>query len=219
VIDRIDVHNDRLAIRLRSQENPGTTNLADDIGPSDDHFLSIPWQKPPSKRFRQILLPHGVSRKEVRPERPERRLRLVRAIARGRRWLDEIVSSSVTDAEQIALRERCSVRQVNMTISLAFLAPTSALRSRGVCLGAHRTAARCSCRMETALRSAWVESATIAHVSKTPLLPRHRLLCPIWRRESPPKYQLNICFVSVPGCRLNYIHFSIHRKLKSARGR
>jgi hypothetical protein len=31
--------------------------------------------------------------------------------------------SSVTDAEQIALRERCSVRQVNMTISLAFLAP------------------------------------------------------------------------------------------------
>jgi site-specific DNA recombinase len=123
VIDRIDVHNDRLAVRLRSRENPGTTKLADDIEPSDDHFLSIPWQKPPSKRFRQILLPHGVSRKEVRPERPERRLRLVRAIARGRRWLDEIVSSSVTDAEQIALRERCSVRQVNMTISLAFLAP------------------------------------------------------------------------------------------------
>ena len=30
---------------------------------------------------------------------------------------------SVTDAEQIALRERCSVRHVNMTISLAFLAP------------------------------------------------------------------------------------------------
>ena len=30
---------------------------------------------------------------------------------------------SVTDAAQIALRERCSVRHVNMTISLAFLAP------------------------------------------------------------------------------------------------
>ena len=37
----------------------------------------------------------------------------------------------------------------------------------------HRTAARCSCRMETAVRSAWIGSATIAHVSKTPLLPRH----------------------------------------------
>jgi site-specific DNA recombinase len=123
VIDRINVHNDQLAVRLRSRDNPGTTKLADDIRPSGDHFLFIPWQKPPSKRFRQILLPHGVSRKQVRPERPERRLRLVRAISRGRRWLDEIVSSSVTDAEQITLRERCSVRQVNMTISLAFLAP------------------------------------------------------------------------------------------------
>jgi len=123
VIDRIDVHKDRLAIRLRSQENPGTINLAHNNEPTDDRFLSIAWQKPPFKRFREILLPHGSSRKEVRPERPERRLRLVSAIARGRRWLDEIVSGSVTNAEQIALRERCSVPQVNMTISLAFLAP------------------------------------------------------------------------------------------------
>ena len=51
------------------------------------------------------------------------RLRLVTAIARGRRWLDEMISGSVTDAEQIASREQCSVRHVNMTISLAFLAP------------------------------------------------------------------------------------------------
>ena len=123
MIDRIDVHKDRLAVRLRSRENPGTIKLADDIEPTDDRLLSIPWQKPPSKRFRQILLPHGSSRNEIRPERPERRLRLVSAIARGRRWLDEIISGSVTDAEQIALREQCSVRHVNMTISLAFLAP------------------------------------------------------------------------------------------------
>ncbi len=119
MIDRIDVHKDRLTVRLRSLENPGT----DDIKSTDNHLLSIPWQKPPFKRFRQILLPHGSSRNEVRPERPERRLRLVRAIARGRRWLDEIISGSVADNEQIALRERCSVRHVNMTISLAFLAP------------------------------------------------------------------------------------------------
>jgi hypothetical protein len=53
----------------------------------------------------------------------ERRARLVSAIARGRRWLDEIVSGSVTDVQQIAARQKCSVRQVNLTISLAFLAP------------------------------------------------------------------------------------------------
>jgi DNA invertase Pin-like site-specific DNA recombinase len=123
LVDRIDVFKDRLAIRLRAQENPGTINLADNNEPTDDRLLSVPWQKPPFKRFREILLPHGSSRKEIRPERPERRLRLVSAIARGRRWLDEIISGSVTNAEQIALRERCSVRHVNMTISLAFLAP------------------------------------------------------------------------------------------------
>ena len=123
LIDRIDVHRDRLAVRLRSRENPGTIDLNDDNDQTDDRLLSIPWQKPPSKRFRQILLPHGSSRKEIRPERPERRLRLVSAIARGRRWLDELISGSVTDVEQIALREQCSVRHVNMTISLAFLAP------------------------------------------------------------------------------------------------
>ena len=49
---------------------------------------------------------------------------LVTSIARGRRWLDEIVSGTVADAEHIATREKCSVRQVNMTISLAFLSPT-----------------------------------------------------------------------------------------------
>jgi hypothetical protein len=123
VIDRIDVHKDRLAIWLRSRENPETIKQAEDIEPTDDRLLSILWQKPPSKRFRQILLPHGTSRNEVRPERPERRLQLVSAIARGRRWLDEIISGSVTTAEQIASRERRSVRHVNMTISLAFLAP------------------------------------------------------------------------------------------------
>jgi len=32
-------------------------------------------------------------------------------------------SGKVTELEQIAAREKCSVRQVNMTISLAFLAP------------------------------------------------------------------------------------------------
>jgi site-specific DNA recombinase len=92
-----------------------------DLG--DGHTFSISWQKPLSRKSRQILIPNGVSPNEVRPTRIERRARLVSAIARGRRWLDEIVSGRVTEIEQIAAREKCSTRQVNMTISLAFLAP------------------------------------------------------------------------------------------------
>jgi site-specific DNA recombinase len=54
---------------------------------------------------------------------PESRALLVASIARGRRWLDELLADANANAESIAKRERCSVRQVNMTISLAFLAP------------------------------------------------------------------------------------------------
>src|SRR5207245_1948724 len=114
---RIDVRKDRLIVRFKSAGTEEGSHSA------DDQMLSIPWQKPPSRKSRQILIPVGVPRNEVRPTRIERRARLVNAIARGRRWLDEIVSGSVTNIEQIATRQKCSVRQVNMTISLAFLAP------------------------------------------------------------------------------------------------
>jgi len=59
----------------------------------------------------------------VRPIRAETRAKLIASIARGRRWLNEMVTGAVTTIEQIAARGKCSVRQVNMTISLAFLAP------------------------------------------------------------------------------------------------
>jgi hypothetical protein len=86
--------------------------------------LSVYWQKPPSKRNRKILLPAGANREEIRPERAERRARLVAAIARGRTWLDEITVGAVEDSEHLAKRERCTVRQINLTLSLAFLAPS-----------------------------------------------------------------------------------------------
>jgi hypothetical protein len=47
----------------------------------------------------------------------------VSSIARGRRWLDELITNPTSNAESIADREGCTARQVNMTISLAFLAP------------------------------------------------------------------------------------------------
>jgi site-specific DNA recombinase len=112
LISCIEVQRNQLVISVKP------TN--DTIEPE---VLSISWQKPTSKRARKILLPHGKSRDNLRPERAERRARLVCAIARGRRWLDEIGSGSVTDADQLAKRERCTVRQVNLTLSLAFLAP------------------------------------------------------------------------------------------------
>jgi site-specific DNA recombinase len=47
----------------------------------------------------------------------ERRMRLITAVARGRTWLNEIVSGAASGTQAIAKRH------VEMTISLAFLAP------------------------------------------------------------------------------------------------
>jgi site-specific DNA recombinase len=113
----IDVHTDKLVVRLKSDHTD------DELDRSDDLSLTIPWQKPPSKSSRRILLPHHASRRDVQPEQFERRARLVSAIAKGRQWLDDVVSGRVTTVQEICVREKCSVRQVNMAISLAFLAP------------------------------------------------------------------------------------------------
>jgi site-specific DNA recombinase len=113
----IVVHRDKLIVRFKSDhtdEAPART---------DDPLLTIAWHKPPSKKARKILLPHNASRREIQPEQFERRARLVSAIAKGRRWLDDVVSGRVTSIIELCTREKCSVRQVNMTISLAFLAP------------------------------------------------------------------------------------------------
>jgi site-specific DNA recombinase len=117
LVTGIVVHRDRLIITLKSE------NADEESDSPDTRSLTIPWQKPPSRRSRQILLPHNASRSDVRPEQFERRARLVSIIARGRQWLDDVVSGRVTTVAELCVREKCSVRQVNMTISLAFLAP------------------------------------------------------------------------------------------------
>jgi site-specific DNA recombinase len=119
-VARVDLQMDQLAIELRAAKASGNPRYAPD---NDRLVLHIPWKKIQMKRRREIIVPASASPHELRPIRAETRATLVAAIARGRRWLDEIVAGTVTSVEQIAAREKCSIRQVHMTISLAFLAP------------------------------------------------------------------------------------------------
>jgi hypothetical protein len=116
---RVEVQADQLIIQLNQaqKQNQKRTRA--------DGTLLVPWQKPPSKRRREILLPSTASSKgqNARPIRAETRATLVASIARGRRWLDELISDPSANTETIAAREGCSIRKVNMMISLAFLAP------------------------------------------------------------------------------------------------
>jgi DNA invertase Pin-like site-specific DNA recombinase len=115
-IARVEIRPDKLVIKLVNVQR-GKRQAQRDL------TLHIPWHKPPSKRRREILMPDATEPQNARPIRAETRATLVAAIARGRRWLKELVDNASITVESIAKREKCSVRKVNMTISLAFLAP------------------------------------------------------------------------------------------------
>jgi site-specific DNA recombinase len=106
-VARVEVQPDRLVIHL--SEPPST--------------LEVQWRKTPARRRREILLSERARPDHARPIRSETRARLVASIARGRRWLDELIADPTASAGTIAKREDCSARKINMTISLAFLAP------------------------------------------------------------------------------------------------
>jgi hypothetical protein len=113
---RVDVHTDHLIIKLAQAEAEN-----DDIRP--ETVLSVPWQKMASTRRREILIAEGTSPQRVRRIRSENRATLVASIARARRWLTELITDPTANPERIAKREQCSVRKVNLTLSLAFLVP------------------------------------------------------------------------------------------------
>jgi site-specific DNA recombinase len=130
-IAHVDVKRDHLAIQLtakfeREIEARDRRHSAeqDQLVHRDSNVLVVPWQKTPSKRLREIIPPASTSsHSDPRPIRAETRAKLVTAIAKGRHWLNQLTAGTVTNVEQIAATENCTVRQVNMTISLAFLAP------------------------------------------------------------------------------------------------
>ena len=114
-VTRVDLRPDRLVIEL--------TEMTGAKAKRRPQRLEVPWRKTLSTRRREILLPKTPSSHPARPIRSENRALLIASIAKGRRWLNELMTEPAITVEAIAQREDCSVRKVNMTISLAFLAP------------------------------------------------------------------------------------------------
>jgi DNA invertase Pin-like site-specific DNA recombinase len=115
-VARVEVHAEQVVIQLAQDDEK-------DRASRTGHTLRVPWHKTTQKRHREILAPSDSSARSARPIRSETRATLVASIARGRLWLDELMSDATATTQAIAKREGCSIRKVNMTISLAFLAP------------------------------------------------------------------------------------------------
>jgi hypothetical protein len=112
-IARVEVRKDELVVSVSREDSAKSLSK-----------IRIAWNKPPSKRKREILLPSTLPDQAlVKPIRSDARVRLTQAIARARLWVSELKSGTVKDVAEIARRERSSVRSINKTLSLAFLAP------------------------------------------------------------------------------------------------
>ena len=127
-VAKIEVRAKQLAITIKARKRAlhQTCDADQDQDDSASHdrgeVILVPWIKPPPRKCRDVIQPASAPSHRSRPIRAERRAGLVRALARGRQWLDEIVSGRMT-IEDIAIRQECSVRQINLTLSMAFLAP------------------------------------------------------------------------------------------------
>src|SRR6185436_15028940 len=117
-VTRVEVRSDQLVLELTDAIGAGSKRKR-----KNRNVIEVPWRKTPPTRRREILVPESEAPQNIRPIRSENRALLVASIARGRRWLDELITDPAANTESIADREECSVRRVNMTISLAFLAP------------------------------------------------------------------------------------------------
>jgi site-specific DNA recombinase len=116
-VGRVEVRSDRLVIELTNAKRIASKRSR------GRNVLKVSWHKTPLRRRREILVPASVPPQHARAIRSENRALLIASIARGRRWLNELVADPTANAQSIATRDGCSARKVNMTISLAFLAP------------------------------------------------------------------------------------------------
>ena len=110
-LERVTIRNDGIRIELKQ-----------DVCSSSQRIMDIPWKRKPKRPRREILFAADDAT-DGRPIKAKARKSLVKAIALGRTWLQELVAGKSADIKAIAAREGRSERSVQMTLSLAFLAP------------------------------------------------------------------------------------------------
>src|SRR5262249_37650269 len=116
-VARVEVQPEQLIIQLAEGQGRDRQKAGSNAA------LQVAWQKTLSRRRRAILVPDGMSPQQARPMRSENRATLVASIARGRRWLDELIAEQPATTNSIAKQNGCSPRRVIVTISFPSPAP------------------------------------------------------------------------------------------------
>lgn len=108
-VQQVVVHVDCLKITLKSEpaQQPGV--------------MTVHWFKPSATRKREILGHSDTT--SPRPIRGKARSRLLKGIAQGRLWLDQLIEGQVESINDLTSKQSVSEKTVRSTLSLAFLAP------------------------------------------------------------------------------------------------
>jgi site-specific DNA recombinase len=109
LVQQVVVHADCLKIALKSESG------------EQRKVLTVQWVKPSAARKREILGHSDTA--STRPIRSKARSRLLKGIAQGRLWLDQLIEGEAEDINALAKKQSVSEKTVRSTLSLAFLAP------------------------------------------------------------------------------------------------
>src|ERR1700716_2926362 len=93
---RVEVQSDQLVIELGNAKDAGPKRKR------SRNVIEVPGCKTPSTRRREVLVPEAGPPQDARPIRSENREILVASIARGRRWLDELIADPTANTENVA---------------------------------------------------------------------------------------------------------------------
>jgi DNA invertase Pin-like site-specific DNA recombinase len=118
--ERLRQFIERITIRPGAIEITLTLDAAAIAGNS---AIVATWSKPPTRVQREIIAPAQGQWEDPRAMSSDTRSRLLAAIGKARRWLDELTSGRAPDIDTLAAREDRSPRSASMLLSLAFLAP------------------------------------------------------------------------------------------------
>ena len=113
LIDRVVVSHSTIRIQL--------SEVADESEAT--RILTLPWTRPSPYRKREIIQSANDAKTYGRPMPANARAILIEALRAAQSWRDELLSDPRLTLELLASRERRTVRSIQMTLSLAFLAP------------------------------------------------------------------------------------------------
>ena len=119
-VRRVEVRSGSVLIEIGPP--PKEQADGDDAAPSVP-LITVPWSPPPGRVARTVVTPPSDTSDQLIPMRADTRETLLVAMAKARRWLDELSSHQVASFGAISARESCTERYVRSILPLAFLAP------------------------------------------------------------------------------------------------